>query len=155
MRLGSRLGLTAVLASVLMTAAACANPGGVDGDLTNGWGAMAPATGFLPITGTCHSANFALSGPRGTYEVIDCAIEHRTETVFVGTYTAPAADADEPPADGSAGDRAAYRVCDEKTTTYVGGQWRDARLWIGVTHPSNAAWSGGSRWYRCEVAEIS
>ncbi len=153
-RLGLRLGITAVLGAVLLVAG-CGKPGGVDGDLTNGWGAMAAAEGFEPNTAACHTANFNPVGARGTYEEVDCAQKHRTETVYVGTYESPAADADVPPADGSAGSRAAYSVCDQKTTTFVGGPWRDARLWIGVTHPTVAAWSGGARWYRCEVLELN
>ena len=150
-----RLGIMATLSAVLLSVAACGKPGGVDGDLTNGWGAMAAATGFEPVSGTCHGANFNELGARGTYEEIDCKLRHRTETVFVGTYESPAADADEPPADGSAGARAAYRICDDQATTYAGGPWRTARLWVGVTHPTPAAWSGGSRWFRCEMLELS
>jgi hypothetical protein len=92
---------------------------------------------------------------RSTYEEVGCDLAHRTETAYVGTYDSPAADADQPPADGSAGARSAYETCDDKTTTYVGGPWRNARLWIGVTHPTPAAWSGGARWFRCEVLELS
>src|SRR3954471_24982030 len=150
-----RLGVMATLSAALLLVAGCARPGGIDGDLTNGWGMMAAATGFEPVAGTCHGANYAPVGARGTYEEIDCTLRHRTETVYVGTYASPAADADEPPATGSAGARAAYKTCDEKTTAYVGGPWRTGRLWIGVTHPSSAAWAGGSRWLRCEVLEIS
>lgn len=153
-RLGIQLGIVAVLGAVLV-AAGCARPGGVDGDLTDGWAAMAPATGFEPAAGTCHGANFNAVGPRSTYEEIDCGLRHRTETVYVGTYESPAADADSPPAEGSAGSRAAYKTCDEKATAYLGGAWRTARLWIGVTHPSSAAWNGGARWFRCEVVELS
>ena len=145
----------AIVAALLAVTAGCAKPGGVDGDLTNAWPAMAPATGFAPTVGTCHGANFNPVGARGTYEEIDCQLQHRTETVFVGAYESPAADADEPPTEGSAGARAAYQVCDEKTAAYVGGPWRTARLWIGVTHPSSAAWGGGARWFRCEAVEVS
>jgi putative regulator of septum formation len=152
--MGPRLALTAVLlSSALLTG--CGNPGGVDGDLTNRWAAMPTPTGFTPVSDTCHLGNFATVGTRSTYDEVDCQLKHRTETVYVGTYAAPAADADEPPADGSAGARAAYRECDLATTKYVGGPWRTARLWIGVTHPSAAAWGGGSRWFRCDVLEIS
>ncbi|MGX6603850.1 septum formation family protein [Micromonosporaceae bacterium Da 78-11] len=154
-RLRTRLGLLAVVSAVLLLAGGCGKPGGVDGDLTNGWGAMTAATGFEPSALVCHGANFNAVGARGTYEEIDCKLRHRTETVYVGSYESPAADADEPPADGSAGAKRAYQICDQKTTTYVGGQWRNARLWIGVTHPSPAAWAGGARWYRCEVLELS
>ena len=36
-----RLGIVAVLGTVLLVAG-CGKPGGVDGDLTNGWAAMEP-----------------------------------------------------------------------------------------------------------------
>jgi hypothetical protein len=140
------LSLTAVL-----LAGGCGNPAGVDGDLTDGWAAIGVPTGLTPAAETCHLANFAAAGARATYEVVDCKLKHRTETVYVGTYSSPAAEASEPPAPGSAGARAAYQTCDTKTAAYVGGPWRTARLWIGVTQPTRAAWTGGSRWYRCEV----
>jgi hypothetical protein len=153
-RLRTRLGITAVLGSLALLAA-CGAPGGVDGDLTNDWAPMAAPAGFTPSAETCHLANFAPVGARATYEEMDCDQKHRTETVYVGTYPSPAADADAPPPDGSAGARAAYKECDLKTTEYVGGPWRTARLWIGVTHPTAAAWTGGARWFRCDVLEIS
>ncbi|MBO3744353.1 septum formation family protein [Actinoplanes flavus] len=140
--------------AALLCVAGCGAGRDIDGDLTNDWGAMAPATGFVPAAGTCHLANFAVSGPRSTYDEVDCAVEHRTETVHVGEYPKPAADAAQPPAGTSAGAQAAYRECDKKTSGYVGGPWRNARLWIGVTHPTPAAWNGGSRWFRCELVEL-
>src|SRR4051812_22964874 len=100
-----RLALAATTGAVLLLAGACGKPGGIDGDLTNGWGPMAAATDFEPSAATCHGATFDEVGPRGTYEEIDCGLRHRTETVFVGGYESPAADADAPPADGSAGSR--------------------------------------------------
>jgi len=152
-RLRMRLGVLA--AALLLFAAGCGNATGVDGDLINGWQAMPPPAGFVPQADTCHLASFAEIGARSTYEEVDCKIKHRTETVFVGTYPSPAADASSPPAEGSAGSRQAYRVCDTKTSEYLGAPWRTGRFWIGVTHPSSAAWTGGARWFRCEVLEIS
>jgi putative regulator of septum formation len=154
-RLRSRVGVTAVLGALVLLLAGCGNPGGVDGNLTNHWTAIGAPTGFAPVAETCHQANFAVAGARSTYEEVDCDQKHRTETVYVGRYPAPAADADSAPADSSAGARDVYRICDLRTTAYVGGPWRTGRLWIGVTHPSAAAWTGGARWYRCEVLEIS
>ncbi|MEV4635853.1 septum formation family protein [Actinoplanes sp. NPDC049548] len=142
-----------VLTAALL--AGCGNPGGVDGDLMNGWAAIGAPTGFTPVPATCHLANFSASGSRAAYEEVNCELKHRTETVYVGKYPSPAAEATEPPAAGSAGARAAYQVCDARTTAYVGGPWRTARLWIGVTQPTRAAWTGGARWYRCEVLETS
>ena len=135
----------------LVLASGCGKPGGVDGDLTNGWAAIGVPTGFTPRSQTCHLGSFAAYGARATYEVVDCATKHRTETVFVGTYPSPAAEAPEPPVAGSAGARAAYRICDLKTSAYVGEPWRMARIWIGVTQPTKAAWAGGARWFRCEA----
>jgi hypothetical protein len=151
-----RLGVAVAAAlAVLGLAAGCGHPGGVDGNLLNGWQQLSVPTGFTPGTSTCHLANFAQVGTRAAYEETDCALRHRSETVYVGGYPGPAAEASAPPADDSAGARAAYRTCDLKTTQYVGAPWRTARLWIGVTHPSAAAWAGGARWFRCEVLEIS
>jgi hypothetical protein len=151
-----RLGIVAASAlAMLAIAAGCGNPAGVDGNLINGWQPLAEPTGFTPAADTCHLANFAQVGTRASYEAVDCKLRHRSETVYVGTYPDPAAEASAPPAEGSAGASAAYRTCDVETTAYVGGQWRTARLWIGVTFPSEAAWKGGARWFRCEVLEIS
>jgi hypothetical protein len=150
-----RRGVVAAVFVVAMLLSGCSNPGGVDGNLTNGWAAIGAPTGFVPEAETCHLANFSTTGPRSSYEVTDCSIKHRTETVYVGEYPGPVAESPDPPAAGSAGARAAYKVCDEKTTAYVGGPWHTARLWIGVTQPTRAAWTGGARWYRCEVVESS
>jgi hypothetical protein len=154
-RLRTRLGSTAVLGLLGLLLAGCGNPGGVDGNLVNDWTPISAPTGFTPSAETCHLANFAAIGSRATYEEVDCEQKHRTETVYVGLYPAPAADADTPPADGSAAARDAYRTCDLKTTEYVGAPWRTGRLWIGVTHPTATAWTGGARWFRCDVLEIS
>ena len=150
-----RLRVTAVLGALILLLAGCGNPGGVDGNLTNDWTPIGAPSGFTPAAATCHLANFGAIASRSIYEETDCDQKHRTETVYVGTYPAPAGDADSPPADSSAGARDAYRNCDARTTAYVGGPWRTARLWIGVIHPTAAAWTGGARWYRCEVLEIS
>jgi len=144
--------LVGVLCLVL---AGCGNPRGVDGNLTDGWGAITAPTGFAPAPDTCHLGNFTTVGTRAAYEEVDCDLKHRTETVYVGEYPAPASEAAAPPADTSAAARAAYRVCDGKTTEFVGDQWRTGRFWIGVTRPSPKAWTGGARWFRCEVLEIS
>lgn len=150
-------GRTAIPAAVLlvMLLAACGNPAGVDGDLTDAWAPLPAAIGFTPVAGTCHLANYSPTGSRSTYDEVDCESHHRTETVYVGRYTSPASDSEVPPVDGSAAAQAAYHTCDVQTSRYVGGQWHSARLWIGVTDPSAAAWSGGARWFRCDVLEIS
>ena len=154
-RLRTRLGLAAALSLLILVAGGCGKPTGVDGNLVNGWESIGEPTGFTPVTETCHLANFATTGTRGTYEEVACTLKHRTETVYVGTYEGPAAESATPPGKGSAGARAAYQTCDDQTTEFVGAPWRTGRLWIGVTQPSPAAWTGGARWFRCEVLEIS
>lgn len=151
-----RLGVAvAAMAAVLGLAGGCGNPGGVDGNLLDDWQQITVPAAFSPDAGTCHLATFARVGTRDAYEKVDCKLRHRSETVYVGTYPNPAAQASAPPVEDSAAERAAYRTCDLETTRYVGGPWRTARLWIGVTHPAAAAWTGGARWFRCEVLEIS
>jgi len=151
-----RLGVVvAAVAAVLGIAAGCGNPSGVDGNLLDDWRQIAVPAAFVPDAGTCHRANFARVGARDAYEKVDCEEQHRSETVYVGTYPDPAAQAPAPPSEDSPAARAAYRTCDLETSRYVGRQWRTARLWVGVTHPSEAAWTGGARWFRCEVLEIS
>jgi hypothetical protein len=145
----------ATVAGLLVLLAGCGRPGDVDGLLVNDWKPIGTPVGFVPVAQACHLASYAQIGTRVAYEEVDCKIKHRTETVYVGTYPSPAADADAPPPAGSAGARAAYRTCDRETTEYVGGPWRTARLWVGVTRPSAAAWTGGARWFRCDVLEIS
>ncbi|WP_229067785.1 septum formation family protein [Actinoplanes sp. DH11] len=142
------------MSAIVLLAAGCGGSSAVDGDLTNNWGAMAVATSFRPVAETCHLANFAATGPRSTYEEVDCEVLHRTETVFVGEYTGAAAEAEQPPAGASTAGKAAYRTCDTRTNEYAGGPWRHARLWIGVTNPSPAGWDGGARWFRCELVEL-
>ena len=154
-RLRTRLGITAASSLLVLLAGGCGNPGGVDGNLTNNWEPIGAPVGFTPSADTCHLANFAVVGTRNAYEEVDCELKHRTETVYVGTYEEPAAEADTPPAEGSAGARVAYRTCDTEASGFVGAPWRTGRLWIGVTHPSPEAWTGGARWFRCELLEIS
>ena len=151
-----RTGVAAALAIVLTAIlAGCGAPAGVDGDLTDGWSAMAAPTGFTPPAGACHASGFDEVGTRSAYEQVDCDQAHRTETVAVGAFTGDLATAAAPPASGSAGARAAYQDCDARAVAFVGADWRTARLWLGVVQPSPAAWTGGARWYRCDLVEVT
>jgi len=130
----------------------CAPPGGADGDLTDDWAALAEPTSFVPSAGTCHAADFAEIAALSSYLPVDCATNHRLETVHVGTFTgAPA----EPPARGSAPLSTAYAECDTRARVYLGNDWRAGRLWLGVATPSAPAWTGGARWFRCDLTELS
>ncbi|GAA4564708.1 hypothetical protein GCM10023176_11260 [Micromonospora coerulea] len=130
----------------------CAASGGLDGDLTDDWAALPAAAAFTPAAGVCQ-----VTDPGGTltlaaYEPVGCDLPHRVETVHVGTFPgAPAA----PPAVGSAELRGAFADCDTRASGYVGDDWRAGRLRLAVAVPSAPGWAAGSRWYRCDLAELS
>jgi hypothetical protein len=142
-------GVTALMLS------GCGNPAGVDGDLVDDWTTVSEPKPFIPPAEVCHSGDFADVAYLSSFNPVDCASAHRLETVFVGQFTGGAASASSPPAKGSAEIKAAYAECDAKTKEYVGGDWRNGRLWLGVVLPSAQAWGGGSRWFRCDVTEVT
>lgn len=143
----------AVLAVAGVALTGCGNPGGVDGDLTDDWPGIGQPQPFVPAAGVCH-LEFAETATLAAYEPVDCAGTHQVETVHVGTFTAAAAGLPAPPARDSAEFRPAYTECDGKATEYAGDQWRHGRLWLGVAVPSETAWTGGARWFRCELREV-
>jgi hypothetical protein len=143
---------TTGLAGLLL--AGCAVPEGIDGDLVGGWAAMPGPVAFVPEVGTCHLGDYQPTGALADYDPVDCTRPHVTETVHVGAFTGEAGERDAPPEAGSSTWRRAYAECDEAATEYLGADFRHGRLWLGVTVPSPEAWTGGSRWFRCEVVEF-
>lgn len=135
--------------------AGCGNPAGVDGDLIDDWAAVSDPKPFVPPAEVCHSGDYADVAYLSSFNPVDCAASHRLETVYVGAFTGAAATAPKPPAKGSPEIRAAYAECDAKAKEFVGADWRTARLWLGVVLPSPQAWSGGSRWFRCDITEVT
>lgn len=142
------LGVTAALAL-----AGCGAPAGVDRDLADDWAAMGPAKGFVPAAGVCHPTVSDVGYLTG-YSPVDCTESHRAETLHVGTLTGAEAGRGAPPKVGSAGMRAARAECDKQVNRALGADWRSGRLLMSVVFPSALAWSGGARWFRCDVAEI-
>lgn len=138
-------GLTALML------AGCALPDGVDGDLVGGWAAMPEPVLFVPETGVCHDSFFSATITLSVYKPVSCDERHILETVYVGEFEGEAADRRTRPSPGSPEMRAAYQECDEQAVEYLGGDFRDARLWLGVVRPSRYAWDGGARWFRCDV----
>ncbi|MEH1100743.1 septum formation family protein [Micromonospora sp. CPCC 205561] len=130
----------------------CAAPAGTDRDLTDDWPGPAAPQAFVPAAGVCHVGAQDV-GYLSAYHPVDCAQSHRTETVHVGTLTGAGADRSTPPPAGSEGMRAARGECDRKVNEVVGGDWRAGRLAVGVVLPSPQAWSGGARWFRCDLSE--
>ena len=145
----------AVGGAAALILAGCGKPAGVDGDLLDDWAALPSPTSFTPPSGTCYAADFADTAYLSAFDPVDCSENHRVETVHVGKFEGKAASRSSPPRPGSAEFRQAYAECDAKTEEYVGGAWRTARLWMGVALPSEQAWAGGARWFRCDVTEVT
>ncbi|MEU5913394.1 septum formation family protein [Micromonospora sp. NPDC047527] len=130
----------------------CAASGDLDGDLTDDWAALPPATAFTPAAGVCQAADFAEVITLASYQPIDCAGPHRVETVHVGAFPAEQAAA---PANGSTELRGAFAECDTRASGYVGDDWRAGRLRLSVALPSGPGWAAGSRWFRCDLTELT
>jgi hypothetical protein len=160
--MGERAGATrrwlvaAALAGVLVVLpAGCSERVDVDGRIADDWRPIGEAEPFVPLAGACMSTGYTEVASLSSYNPVDCAEAHYTETVYVGLFPEAAAQAASPPAAGSPAMRAAYAECDKKARAYLGDDWRTARLWLGVTRPSPSAWTGGGRWYRCELVEVA
>ena len=150
-----RRSVAALALGALMTAglAGCGMPEGVDGELTDDWAGLPQPASFVPAAGVCYSTDFAPIALRALSTPVDCAGDHRVETTFVGTFAGAPAGADTPPARDSDAARAAFAECDKQSATYLGADWRLGRLSLGLALPSDKAWTGGARWYRCDVTE--
>jgi hypothetical protein len=150
-----RLGTTAaalVLVGGLL--AACGNPPGVDGNLTNNWKAMPDAVIPTPPAAACY--NVTTDDPTTVTKwpaPVECNTTHTVETSYVGTFTGADAERSSPPSAGSTGRRTAYEKCAEETKGYLGGDWRTGRLDLYVVLPISLHWQGGARWFRCDLME--
>jgi Septum formation len=142
-----------VLGVAALALAGCA-PAGTDGNLTNGWAAFPAAKTPTPVVGACYPAAYQPTWKGDFSSAVDCATKtHETETVFVGGFTGADADGSAPPAAGSDGRRSAFAQCVAAAHDYLGGDWTDAKLTLGLVVPDDAAWHGGARWYRCDVEQ--
>ncbi|MCW6008574.1 septum formation family protein [Micromonospora sp. CPCC 205371] len=140
---------------VVLFAAGCGGPAGTDGSLVDDWSAQAEPKVFVPAAETCHPISSEGSTTYlVTYNPVDCGESHSSETVHVGQFGGANASGSKPPGTSSPIARTAFNECDAKATEYVGAPWRSGRLYLTVMLPSNAAWSGGARWFRCDLSEI-
>jgi hypothetical protein len=139
----------ALTGAVALGLTGCGLPDGVDGKLADDWAPISAPEGFTPEAGTCHTS-FDETGYLSSYHPVDCGTPHKTETVFVGSLDAVPVV----PAVGSGSYQQAYKVCDGKTSEFLGANWHDGRVWFGMTFPSGPAWKGGVHWFRCEVVEL-
>ncbi|MEU5791665.1 septum formation family protein [Micromonospora purpureochromogenes] len=143
----------AVGGAALLALTGCGTPTGVDADLADDWPALAAPQGFVPAAGVCH-AGVQDVGYLSGYHPLDCARSHRAETMHVGTLTGADARRATPPAGGTGGMLAARAECDREVRRAVGADWRSGRLGLAVVFPSPAAWTGGARWFRCDLTEV-
>jgi len=142
------VGLAGLVATLALTGCG-SNPAGVDGDISDDWRPMSEPKPFVPDNEVCHSSAVE-SGYLAAYAPVDCATTHVTETVHVGAFDAAGGKS---PAPGEKSYQTAYAECGAKASTFLGGDWRTARLNLGLVLPAPEAWQGGSRWYRCDLAE--
>ncbi|WBB69660.1 septum formation family protein [Micromonospora sp. WMMD812] len=141
----------AVGAVAVLGLVGCA-PAGLDADLTDDWPAPAAAQTFVPAAGVCHHAIQDV-GYLTSYNPVACTESHRVETLHVGTLSGAGAERSTPPPAGSVGMRAARAECDREINKAVGADWRTGKLAVDVVFPSPPAWTGGARWFRCDVSE--
>ncbi|WP_433530186.1 septum formation family protein [Micromonospora sp. CA-263727] len=132
--------------------AGCSGSDGLDGDLVDDWAALPPPGPFTPAAGVCHEADFTDSVSLAGYAPVDCAVSHRVETVHVGAFPDGRS---EPPPVASTELRTAFADCDKRAAGHVGDDWRAGRLRLAVAVPSGPGWTAGSRWYRCDLMEVS
>jgi len=143
--------VAACAAAGVLALAGCELPAGVDGDLDNGWPALAAAAPFVPPPRGCDEAVLD-EVTRGDHKPVDCAGRHVTEAYHLGTLTGDAATGERPELKSSAA-RIAYRECSRRATEFLGGPSRTSTAKIAVVWPSEDNWAGGGRWFRCDLVE--
>jgi hypothetical protein len=147
--------LVAVVGVVVCALAGCAKPAGVDGDLTNAWPALPQAKTPVPKAGVCYPVDYDPTWYGDFDKAVDCtASSHRTETVYVGSFSGADADRSAPPLAGSAARKTAYTQCTKAANDYLGGDWQSGKVDIGLVLPDDKAWTGGARWYRCDAVQF-
>jgi hypothetical protein len=137
-------------AALALAVSGCSDlPSGVDGDLTNGWSPPPAAKQFRPAANQCHP-RLADESTIDDYAPVPCARPHLAETAVLADLTGVAAGSS-----AEANQGRAYRECSQRVTAFLGGDWRTGWLVVQPVLPSQQAWEGGARWFRCDVAETS
>lgn len=124
-------------------------PQGVDGDLTNEWAPLPAAVQFRPAAGTCHT-ELQQTVAAADYAPVACTQKHIAETVAVGDLTGA-----ESMTSSDDAITQAFQACGKQANTFLGADWRTGWLIMQPVLPSKAGWSGGARWYRCDLTESS
>jgi hypothetical protein len=139
--------LAASAAVLLLLLAGCTGTTGA----SKGESTVAPVE--APTLGACRVLTPEdIAQPANDSEVVPCGREHTAETFAVGTFPRELAKKAEytDPDLGSY----VYRTCSEKFEKFLGGDEsaviRSMLTWAWF-RPSEAAWTQGARWYRCDV----
>lgn len=142
--------LVAAAVGCALALSACSTPTGPDGDLGDDWSAMPTPRSVPPVVGGCYPTRL----PNMLVNAIGpCDRSHLVQTVYVGTFAGADASASAPPAEISAARKRAYAACTTAARTFLGGDWHTGLFGLGLSVPDKAGWSGGERWFRCDVNE--
>ncbi|MEV0731732.1 septum formation family protein [Polymorphospora sp. NPDC050346] len=139
----------ALAACVVLLISGCGIPDDLDRDLTDDWPALAAPTRVTPRAGQCHRSVASIEVHRDDFRPIECTMTHQDETSYVGTFPNTGT---RPATDGPAM-HAAFDECDEQSRSWLGADWRAAALDLNVRVPTENAWRGGARWFRCDLSQ--
>ncbi len=141
--------------TLVLFVAGCGDPAGTDGDLFNGWAALATPTVPKPAVGECWTskadADKIAVGPE--LVEVECSTPHSSETVHVGEFSGNLAQKSTVPSGADLTD--AFGACQSAANTFLGGDWHDGKLTLRVLPPSEKQWAGEARYYRCDLVEVS
>ncbi|HET6211526.1 MAG TPA: septum formation family protein, partial [Micromonosporaceae bacterium] len=148
-----RLIWVTVCTAAVALLAGCAPRVATDGNLTDDWMALPDSQTWSPKAGDCHAERVSETVSLSSYAPIPCTGQHVTEIVHVGAFTGEAAGRVSVPAYGSPEHRLAFGECVDQVKTYLGDDFRTGRVALLVGLPSDRAWSGGARWFTCNIWE--
>ncbi len=148
------------LGAVVALAGCAGRPPGTDGDLTNGWPIMPQAKVPVPVAEVCYPGQYVAPGRivrvwSEDVTTVDCATSHYSETAFVGTLTGADAQRAAVPETDEPAMPAVYDQCGRAASAYLGGDPHTALVRIEVELPTNGAWRGGARGFRCDLVHLS
>ncbi len=106
----------------------------------------------MPALGACRVLTPAdVAEPSNSTTAVDCGTDHTAETYAVGSLPSRFADVEY---DDRGLGAYAYKTCASAFMKFLGADeslvMRTVLSWAWF-RPSEAAWDGGSRWYRCDV----
>ncbi|MER7007055.1 septum formation family protein [Dactylosporangium sp. NPDC000555] len=145
--------LTCALA-LLGTLAGCGGPKAGDGDLTNDWAMLSAPKVPEPKAGDCWTTTTTSARKLKAGDLIQtpCDMQHVFETTKIGHFTGTVAESSSPPAPSQLTE--AWADCDKSAGDYLGAEWQAGRVYVVVSAPTNRQWTGGARFYRCDVGAL-